>query len=601
MELSLKSAKDKRTVTAGKLHLAIYFWVLSFLKKYLLMVVSFLLLSLFFNGLSLSIPILIQHLIDVTLPSKDKVGLYTIFGYLLISVCLFLSAKAASNLLQRIITERTLRDIQIYLFSQLRRLGFAYYERHPSGRTLTIFTTEVKAITKFYRELLPFFVTDCMMVIISVAMIFHINFMLSLILIPSLLLQYILGANFAKKAAMSARVMRDHKIAAYQTVYNFLSGMQEIRVNVKEPWVHKLFYQKFHTYRGSAIIDVVWIQCRRIVKNSLIHFGLFFVFIVGIPFVREGKISVGEFISFVLYYEVAITQLTLLITNMTEQRMLMYELERIYEMAIQEPEVSETRAAVALHELRGEIELKNVYFSYHSKEPLLKGVQLHIQAGEHVAIVGTSGNGKSTLLKLLGRFYDPDDGDILMDGVSLREMSFEQIRNKVGFVFQETYLFGDTVKENIRFGNPTATEDEIIQAAKAAYAHDFISELPHGYDTLVGERGLRLSGGQKQRIAIARMFIKNPNIIILDEATSALDNISEAKVKRAIDSLIVNKTTIAIAHRITTVKDYDKIVVLEQGQVAEVGTYDELMNRRGLFTQLVNGRTGPDGKMDVDF
>jgi len=597
MEQSLKPARNQRT---GKLHLAIYIWVLSFLKRYLIMVVSFILLSLFYNGLSLSIPFIIQHLIDVTLPSRDKGGLYAIIGYLLIIVCLFLVANAASNLLQRIITERTLRDIQIYLFSQLRRLGFAYYERHPSGRTLTIFTTEVQAITKFYRELLPFTATDSMMVIISVAMIFHIDFILSLILIPSLLLQYIFGANFAKKAAISARVMRDNKIAVFQTAYNFLSGMQEIRANGKEPWVLKLFDQKFQSYRGSAITNVLWIQWRRIVKNSLIHFGLFVVFIVGISRVREGNISVGEFISFVLYYEVAIAHLTLLINNLTEQRMLMYELERIYEMAIQEPEVVETKAAVALHELHGEIEFKNVYFSYHANEPLLKGVQLHIQPGEHVAIVGTSGNGKSTLLKLIGRFYDPDNGEILMDRVSLKEMSFEQIRDKVGFVFQETFLFGDTIRENIRFGNPTATEDEIIQAAKAAFAHDFINELSRGYDTLVGERGLRLSGGQKQRIAIARMFIKKPKIIILDEATSSLDNISEAEVKRAIDSLMVNKTTIAVAHRLTTVKDYDKIVVLEQGQVAEVGTYDELLNRRGLFAQLVNGRTEPDGKMGVD-
>jgi ATP-binding cassette, subfamily B, bacterial len=207
-------------------------------------------------------------------------------------------------------------------------------------------------------------------------------------------------------------------------------------------------------------------------------------------------------------------------------------------------------------------------------------------------LVGTSGNGKSTLLKLVGRFYDPQEGEITLDGISLRELSLKQIRESMGFVFQETYLFGTTIQENIRFGHPSATDEEVIAAAKAAYAHDFIQQFPQGYETFVGERGVKLSGGQQQRISIARMFIKNPRIVLLDEATSALDNVSEWEIQRALHKLFEGRTTITIAHRLSTVKDFDRIVVVDNGGIAEVGTYDELIEQRGALYRLVEGEEG---------
>lgn len=210
-------------------------------------------------------------------------------------------------------------------------------------------------------------------------------------------------------------------------------------------------------------------------------------------------------------------------------------------------------------------------------------------AREKGSLVGASGSGKSTLFKLIGRFYDPDEGEILLDGVSLRELSLGQLRDAVGYVFQETYLFGTTIRENIRFGNPDASDDAIVQAAKAARAHEFIMQFPDGYETIVGERGIKLSGGQKQRIAIARMIVKNPRIVLLDEATSALDQINEAEVRAALETLLEGRTTIAAAHRLSTIQDYDRIVFVEQGRVAEVGSYTELMACRGRFYRLSQG------------
>ncbi len=226
--------------------------------------------------------------------------------------------------------------------------------------------------------------------------------------------------------------------------------------------------------------------------------------------------------------------------------------------------MAECANPVILPQVHGEIHFEEVSFGYSEERHILQHFNLRIRAGERVALVGMSGNGKSTALKLVGRFYDPLAGTVSLDNVPLTNLTLGQLRESIGYVFQETYLFGTTVKENIRFGNPDATEEQIVEAAMAASAHDFIALLPEGYDTFIGERGIKLSGGQRQRISIARMLLKNPKIVLLDEATSALDNISEKEVQQALDHLLIGRTTITVAHRLSTVQDYDRIILISK-------------------------------------
>jgi subfamily B ATP-binding cassette protein MsbA len=260
--------------------------------------------------------------------------------------------------------------------------------------------------------------------------------------------------------------------------------------------------------------------------------------------------------------------------------------ERVFHLLDQKPMVVDHPDALTAPMISKSIELKSVDFSYPSGPQVLHDVNLKIKKVEIVALVGPSGSGKTTLVQLLLRFYDPTRGDIYLDGQNLKDISIESLRKQFGVVTQENHLFNDTLKANIAYGKPQATEEEILRASKLAYAHDFISSLPKGYDTIIGERGLRLSGGERQRIAIARAFLKNPSILLLDEATSALDAGSEQAVQKAFDKLLVDRTVVMIAHRLSTVRRAHRIVVIENGTIKEMGSHDQLLDQRGTYHKL---------------
>lgn len=312
-----------------------------------------------------------------------------------------------------------------------------------------------------------------------------------------------------------------------------------------------------------------------------------FVLVFGAIFVIRGELAFGEFTAYLLYINFLVQPIRRLIAFMQQFQTGWAGFERFHDVMELVPEITSPNNATHLAEVKGDITFKHVDFTYPTSEiPVLHNFSLHIPAGRKIALVGESGVGKSTISQLIPRFYDISNGTISLDNHDIRTLDLADLRSSIGHVQQDVYIFWGSISDNILYGNPDATTEQVIEAAKRAHIHDFICKLEDGYDTLVGERGVKLSGGQKQRIAIARVFLKNPQILILDEATSALDTITEYQVQQALDALTIGRTNIIIAHRLSTVKSADEIIVLGRQGIAERGTHDQLMENKGYYYQL---------------
>lgn len=574
---------------------AVYKWTLSYLLPYKLPLFAFVGCGMVLAAAELAVPRFIQALVDDVLPNRNFALFAMLVAIMLGIVLLELGITYSTTLLQRQFSEKAVRDLQTSVLAKLRTLGFAYYEKHPVGKTMTLFHSDAVAVQQFYRELFPYLLLRTIILLLSLAMLISVSPTLSLIMIPCMIIYYGTGRHFEKRAGDFRKETNEVRAQVNGHIYNHIVGQTEIRSGAAHDWsleqvmerqrrlnVVELLMKKFFYYRISS-------------RFLAVNLGVLAFFAIGSYMVLQQRMSVGEFIAFSMYFLNVAFGTTAVVNMITQQNAIMFQAERLVLFMQEVPAVSECPQPLQMPErIRGAFEFRNVSFVYEYGRPVLDDFSLQIRPGEKIALVGESGGGKTTVMKLIGRFYDPTEGGIFLDGLPIRELPLGELRRAIGFVFQETYLFGTTIRENIRFGNLDATDDDIAAAARAAYAHDFIMEFPQGYDTLVGERGVKLSGGQKQRIAIARMFVKQPAVILLDEATSSLDNASEAEVEHALRELTEGRTTITVAHRLSTVRDYDRIAVLVQGRIAEMGTYDELMERRGALYSLERGRTMAD-------
>lgn len=478
------------------------------------------------------------------------------------------------------------RDMRRDLFRHLQKLSFGFYDKNKSGQLLSRLTSDLSEVNGFAGNA-PNDIIICGLTMVGTMVILvYMNPMLGSLIAILLLLKAVhtVFVNLRMKKAFFANRIAMGEVSAKAA--ESINGVRLIKAFAGERSDMEQFMEKADAYLATSKKSF---KITSYFVGSMIFFSNFInvaILVVGGLLINKGLMSFGELVAFFLYVGLFMKPLMQLLGFIQIYQRGMAGFKRFYELLQEKPEIVDAPDAKSCPPCKGNITFDNVSFAYADGRPVIRGLSLDVAAGETVAFVGATGAGKTTIASLLLRFYEPQSGRILLDGCDIRELTQESLRRQIGLVQQDVFLFGDSVRYNIAYAKPDATADEVQAAAKAAAADEFIQKLPAGYDTEVGERGVKLSGGQKQRLAIARVFLKNPPIVVLDEATSALDNITEQQIQRELDELAVGRTTLIIAHRLSTIRHADKIVVLDEGKVVECGTHEELLARRGHYFAL---------------
>lgn len=481
------------------------------------------------------------------------------------------------------------RDMRQQLFDHYEKLSFSYYSRNNSGQMMSKLVSDLFDIAEFAHHGPENLFISVVKIFGSFIFLFLINWRLALPLVVLVLCMFVF--SFRQNQRMQETFMENRRKIGdvNSSLQDTLAGIRVVQSFANEEIERKKFRKSNHAFLLSKRDNY---SC----MGNFMGWNLFFqgmMYLVTLVFggylIAQGLMDVTDLAMYALYIGIFISPIQILVELIEMMQKGLAGFRRFLDVMETEPEITDAPDAKPLTDVKGKVRYDDVSFHYSNDDtPVLSHVSFEIPAGKSVALVGPSGSGKTTICSLLPRFYDVTGGRITIDGKDVRTLTLKSLRSQIGMVQQDVYLFSGTIRENIAYGKPGASDEEIIEAARRANIHDFISELPDGYDTFVGERGARLSGGQKQRISIARVFLKNPPVLILDEATSALDNESERWIQKSLEELSAGRTTITIAHRLSTIRNADEIIVITEDGIAERGTHESLMEQNGIYARYYN-------------
>ncbi|WHF26761.1 ABC transporter ATP-binding protein [Bacillus altitudinis] len=542
--------------------------------------------------MELGFPLIVNYFIDTLLPTGNwtvivwtALALFVI--YALSSVMQFIVSYWGHMLGINIET-----DMRKKLFDHFQRLSFKFFDNNKTGKLMSRMTNDLMYIGEVAHHGPEDLFIAIMTILGAFAVMLMINWQLAILTFLIMPVIIWLALHFNKKMTQAITQLNNDIGDFHARVENNIGGIRLVQAFANEHFEKKRFAENNNRFRKAKLLSYKIMSVNGSISYILTRLVTLFVLLAGTWFVLQGQLTAGGFIAFVLITNVLFRPIDKINTVIEMYPKGIAGFKSYVDLLETEPDVKDTEGARDLYGLKGEIEYRDVTFGYDEHSHVLKDINLKIKQGETVAFVGPSGAGKSTICSLLPRFYDVDEGDITIDGVSTKSMTLSSLRQQIGIVQQDVFLFSGTIRENIAYGNLEASDADIWEAVRRAHLEELVQRFPEGLNTVIGERGVKLSGGQKQRLSIARMFLKNPSILILDEATSALDTETEKAIQDALSELAVGRTTLVIAHRLATIKHADRIIVVTEEGIQEQGRHQDLIQMGGVYSRLHEAQFG---------